>query len=101
MSKSSSIYTRVEPDIKEQAEKILSRLGIPMSNAVSLFLHQVVLQKGLPFSIKLPQNQPIDISSLTEEQFNTEIEKGIADMNAGRMRPADDVFADLRRDYGV
>lgn len=38
MARTSNIYVRVEPDIKEQAEAVLEKLGIPMSNAVSIFL---------------------------------------------------------------
>ena len=62
MPKSSSIYTRVEPELKEQAEKVLSKLGMPMANAINLFLHQVVLQEGIPFDVKLPQRKPLDPS---------------------------------------
>lgn len=43
--------------IKEQAEQVLDQLGIPMSDAVSMFLRQVVLQRGIPFEIKLPERE--------------------------------------------
>ena len=42
MAKTSNVFARVEPKIKEQAEQVLEKLGIPMSNAVSMFLRQVV-----------------------------------------------------------
>jgi len=84
--------------LKEQAEDVLSQLGIPMSNAIVLFLRQVVLQRGIPFDIKLPQRKPLAMGSLSEAEFNAEIEKGFEDMASGRMRPADDLFADLQRD---
>jgi DNA-damage-inducible protein J len=101
MSRTSNIFARIEPELKEQAESVLSQLGIPMSNAIGLFLRQVVLQRGIPFDMKLPQHKPVALASLSEAEFNAEIEKGFADMTAGRMRPAVDVFADLQRDYGV
>ena len=41
MSRTSNVFARVEPDVKEQAEVILTRLGIPMSNAIGMFLRQV------------------------------------------------------------
>jgi len=63
----------VEPELKEQAEQILTKLGIPMANAINLFLNQVVLQKGIPFDVKLPQSVPLDYSALTQEQFDAEI----------------------------
>jgi len=76
MPKSASVYTRVEPEIKVQAEQILSKLGIPMANAINLFLHQVVLRKGIPFTVSLPQSLPINYYTLSADQFNVEIEKG-------------------------
>ena len=84
MAKSASIYTRVEPELKIKAEQILSDLGIPVSNAVNLFLHQIVLHQGLPFDVKLPRSKPLDYSTFTPEQFDCEIEKGFASIAEGR-----------------
>ena len=47
------MFARVEPELKEQAESVLDQLGIPMSNAVGMFLRQIVLQKGIPFEMKI------------------------------------------------
>ena len=101
MAKSANLYARIEPDLKEQAESILSALGIPASNAITMFYKQVVLQKGLPFEVKLPAARPVDVSALTEEQLNAELEKGYADIKEGRSRSARSAFDDIRRDYGV
>ena len=64
MARTSNIYVRVEPDIKEQAEVILEKLGIPMSNAVSIFLRQVIMQNGLPFEVKIPNDKPLSLLNL-------------------------------------
>lgn len=101
MAKSANLYARIEPELKEQAETILSALGIPASNAITMFYRQVVLQKGLPFDVKLPTAQPVDLSSISDEQLNAELEKGYADIVAGRTRSAKSVFEDIRKDYGV
>jgi DNA-damage-inducible protein J len=100
MTRTSTIFARVEPEIKEQAEQVLKQLGIPMSNAISLFLRQVVLQRGIPFDIKLSKNTPLTFGSLNEKTFNDEIEKGLADLTAGRMTSADRVAEKMRQDYG-
>lgn len=101
MARTSNVFARVEPDIKEQAEKVLNQLGIPMSNAIGLFLRQVVLQRGIPFDMKLPRSEPLSIGSLSDEQFNAEIEKGLDDLAAGRVISADSVADRMHRDYGV
>ncbi len=99
MAKTSNIFARVESEVKEQAEAVLKQLGLPMSNAIGLFFRQVVLHQGIPFELRLPRAEPLSMSKLTEEQFNTEIEKGLADLTAGRVFPADNVadriFGDL------
>lgn len=99
MARTANIFARVEPEIKEQAEKVLEQLGIPMSNAIGLFLRQVVLQRGIPFEMKLPQNKPLSVEELSEEQFNAEIEKGLADLNGGKVVPAEKVFDRMSKDY--
>ena len=101
MARTSNIFARVEPEIKEQAEHVLEQLGIPMSNAIGLFLRQVILQRGIPFDVKLQQNKPLAIGNLSEEDFNVEIEKGLADLSAGRVTSADRVAEKIRLDYDV
>ena len=99
MSKSSSIYTRVEPELKEQVDQVLARLGLPMASAINLFLHQIVIHNGIPFELKLPINKPLDYSMLTTEQFDTEMEKGLADYNDGRTLSSAQVRENMKRKY--
>jgi len=54
MAKTATIQTRVDPEIKRNAQKILSMLNISMSEAISLYLTQITLNKGIPFEIKIP-----------------------------------------------
>ena len=100
MAKSANLYARIEPDVKERAETILNALGIPASNAITMFYKQIILHNGLPFEVKLPEH-PLDISRMTAEQLNAELEKGYGDIQAGRTRPASEVFADIHKEYGV
>ena len=100
-AKSANLYARIEPDVKEQAEGILSALGIPASNAINMFYKQIILQRGIPFEVKMPSARPLDVSSLSEERMNAELEKGYADMKAGRTKSAKKAFADIRKDYNV
>ncbi len=75
MAKSANLYARIEPEVKEQAEAILNALGIPASNAITMFYKQIILKKGIPFDVRLPDH-PLDISLMTSEQLNAEREKG-------------------------
>ena len=100
-AKSANLYARIEPEVKEQAESILSALGIPASNAINMFYKQIILQRGLPFEVKIPSARPIDMSALSEEQMNAELEQGYADMKTGRTKPASKAFADIHKDYNL
>ena len=48
-TKSSNLYVRIEPEVKEKAESILATLGISVSSAINMFYKQIILQKGIPF----------------------------------------------------
>jgi len=101
MQRTSNVFARVEPQIKEQAEQVLNQLGIPMSNAIGLFLRQIIMQRGIPFDMKLPTREPVAIGAMTAAELNSELEKGYADVAAGRLHDLDDVVAEIQRDYGV
>jgi len=97
MVKSSNLYVRIEPDVKEQAEKVFDGLGISMSNAVGLFLKQVVINQAIPFDIKLAPAKIKSVDIMTEAEFNAELENGYADYLAGKGRPMKEVFSDIRK----
>ena len=96
MARTSNVFARVEPEVKEQAEIVLEQLGIPMSNAIGMFLRQVVLQRGLPFEMKLPERRPGDLNRISRAQLDLEMRKGMEDLRAGRARSADEVHAQMR-----
>jgi DNA-damage-inducible protein J len=48
----SEIRSRIEPELKDEAQDVLSRVGLNISDAIRLFLRKVVAVKGLPFDIR-------------------------------------------------
>lgn len=100
MAKTANLYARIEPDVKEQAEMILTALGIPASNAINMFYKQIILQGGLPFDVKLP-TAPLDCSKMTKEEFDAAMEKGFADVKNGNVVSAEETFAQLHQKYGI
>ena len=67
MAKTAIIQTRVDPEIKQNAQKILSTLNISMSEAISMYLTQITLQKGIPFEIKIPNKHTAQALKESEE----------------------------------
>jgi len=70
MAKTAMITTRVEPDLKTDAEKVLKALGISTTEAINLFLSQVRLRKGLPFDVKIPNKTTMKAMKDAEEDRN-------------------------------
>ena len=57
MQKSSIVHTRISPEVKQECDYIFSKLGITTSYAITLFLNQVTLRKGIPFDVVLPKKE--------------------------------------------
>ncbi len=55
MEKTVFIQVRIEPEFKEQVETILNQLGIKTTDAINMYLKQIVLTKGIPFNVQLPR----------------------------------------------
>ena len=66
MKKTELIHTRIEPQIKKECDKIFHELGMTTSFAVTLFLNQVVLHKGLPFDVSIPSQDINETISFAE-----------------------------------
>ena len=101
MAKTANLYARIEPDVKEQAEIILDSLGIPASNAISMFYKQIILNRGIPFELKLPAKPPIILEDLTEEGLNRELMKGYSDITNGNKKAAEAVFDKIQKNYCI
>jgi DNA-damage-inducible protein J len=54
MRNGSYVQARIDPRIKEEARSILDELGISMSEAIVVYLKQIILHRGIPFELKLP-----------------------------------------------
>lgn len=55
MAKTDTLHIRVEPNVKQKAEEILHDLGLSITEAISVFLNQIILNDGIPFEIRKPR----------------------------------------------
>lgn len=55
MAKTDTLHIRVEPSVKQRAEKTLNDLGLSITDAINVFLTQVILNDGIPFEIRKPK----------------------------------------------
>jgi DNA-damage-inducible protein J len=57
--KTAAVHSRIQPEIKEQAEGILQRLGLSPTEAIRMFYTQIALRNGLPFDVSIPNDETI------------------------------------------
>ena len=96
MANTSAVYARIDTNLKDNAESILSQLGISPSSAI-----QMLLKKGMPFELKLPSSKPLAVGAMTREQFDEELQKGVDSIKAGKVYSADEVDAVLAKEFGI
>jgi DNA-damage-inducible protein J len=54
MGKTAYITARIEPKLKAQAGRVLAKVGVSTTDAITMFMRQVVLHEGLPFEVRVP-----------------------------------------------
>lgn len=97
MEKTATLNLRVNPVVKERAENVLSRLGIPMSTAIDIYLNQISLVGGIPFSVILPKApENINMDSMSPEEIHVKLQKGLADIEKGNTKPAAKAFEEFK-----
>ncbi|MDO4396030.1 MAG: type II toxin-antitoxin system RelB/DinJ family antitoxin [Clostridia bacterium] len=101
MANTSAIYARIDTELKNNAEGILSQLGISPSSAIQMLYSQIVLNNGMPFELRLPVSKPVAIGALTREELDRELQKGVASIKAGNVYSEDEVDEMLAREFGI
>ena len=68
MAKTEMIRARVEPELKREAEKLFSSLGLSTTEAITLFYKQVTLHQGLPFAVRIPNAETVEALEQTRDR---------------------------------
>ena len=75
-AKTANVTARIQPDIKESAEAILEKLGIPVSVFIDMTYRQVIATNGVPFELKV-SSKPVTRDVMVDAQFDMVMEKGL------------------------
>ena len=93
--KTANVTARIQPDIKEQAEAILERLGIPVSLFIDMTYRQVIMRDGVPFSLDIP-DKLITRDTLTKVEFDAMMQNGLAQAKSDDSVSIDEAFRQLK-----
>lgn len=94
-AKTANVTARIHPNIKEQAETILERLGIPVSAFIDMTYRQVIMRDGVPFSVDIPDKLTTR-DTLTKEKFNIIMQEGLTQAKEEDTLSIDEAFAQLQ-----
>ncbi len=95
--KTANVNLRMQVNIKEEAEAILDRLGIPRSVAIDMYYRQIIAHNGIPFSVTLPSNTPAR-DEMTDAQFNRMMMIGMKQAKMNHSIDVDEAFDELEKE---
>ncbi len=90
-AKTANVLARVEPDVKEQAEAIMAKLGIPASTVINMLYKQIIMTRSIPFTLSVP-SAPIARDEMDTATFNAMMEEGLSQAKAGQGYSLDEAF---------
>lgn len=89
--KDSTVSARVEFDIKNEAEDILQKLGIPVSVLINSLYRQIIYSHGVPFSLTIPA-VPQTLDSLSADELNAKLQHSYQQSLSDEGKPFNEVF---------
>lgn len=92
--KTANVTARVQPEIKQQAEDILERLGVPVSVLIDSLYRQIIMTNSIPYSFSIPTIPTRD--TMSAQQFDAMMEKGLNQAKAGQGMDLNEAFARIR-----
>lgn len=99
MAKNETLHIRVNGNVKQSAEKTLDMLGLSISEAVNMLLHQISLVGGLPFDVKIPP-APESVTFRSKEELYEMLAVGREQIQSGEVIDADVAMARIRDEHG-
>ena len=97
----SPVYARIDTELKENAESILSKLGITPSSAIQMLYSQIVLTNSLPLDLRLHVSKPTSIGDMTRDQIDAELLKGINYIQKERKYCPEEVDSILAKEFNI
>ena len=90
-ARSANVNVRVEPDVKKQAEDILEKLGVSTSAFINMTYRQLIMKRGIPFSVELPSGIKT-LDTMTDAEFDEMMQTGLEQAKKGESVPYEEAF---------
>lgn len=90
-AKTANVLVRVEPDVKERAEAIMEKLGVPVSTVINMLYKQIITTGSIHFSLSVP-NVPVARDEMGTAAFDAMMREGLAQAQSGQGLPLYEAF---------
>ena len=97
----SPVYARIDTELKENAESILSKLGITPSSAIQMLYSQIIQTNSLPLDLRLPVSKPTSIGDMTRDQIDVPLPTGLNSLQKERTYTPEAVDAILAKEFNI
>ena len=95
-AKSANVTVRIQPEIKQQAEAVLERIGLPVSVLIDTLYRQIIMTGGVPYPLTVPKIPTRD--SMTDEAFDALLAQGLQQARDGQTMSIDEAFAQIQQE---
>lgn len=96
-TKTANVNARIQQDIKQQAEAILTRIGLPRSVAIDMYYRQIIMHDGIPFPVTIPSSVP-ERDMMSDTEFNAMMQTGYEQAKEDDSYDIDEVFDALEKE---
>jgi addiction module RelB/DinJ family antitoxin len=94
-TKTANVTARIQPEVKESAEAILDRLGIPVSVFIDMTYRQIIMHDGVPFSVEIPQRISTR-DSISDAEFDKMMATGMEQAKTDDSFTVGEAFSSIR-----
>jgi len=101
MANTSTVTAKIDADLKQNAERVLSRVGTTPTSVIRMLYRQIVETQDIPFALQSAYAQPVALGNLTPEELDGELQKSYDSIKADRTYTADEVDAELAEEFGI
>ena len=95
-SKTANVTARIQPEIKEQAEKVLDKIGLPVSVLIDTLYRQIIMTGGVPYSLSIPKIQTLD--EMSQSQFDAMMQKGYDEALTEKGSTLEEAFDEINKE---
>lgn len=82
MNKTAVVSARITPEAKMSAEKVLEKLGLTTTDAITMLFQQINIRQGIPFPVEIPNSETLKAIEETDAGINVKVANSMEELRA-------------------